>query len=225
MNVHGKINSARFTLKNRRSSCSGFFSQLGRISLPPPLPPPIGMMYAGNPFAAMQNPLAMPWDPICLSYPAFPTFSADLQPERSIMRLGRASDVERRMIAGPQNKKVKVPLTRLERDVKALARCATCRAKFTKHGPKRTCRCKEVAYCDDACLEKDRRHVKRECVALLAEQPPPPPRQAKYMCSGCFREKATKRCARCKITRYCSVECQRRDWEEHRKRCEKRNDK
>lgn len=39
-------------------------------------------------------------------------------------------------------------------------------------------------------------------------------------CSMCEKETETK-CSRCKAKRYCSVECQRKDWKEHKKTCGK----
>ena len=33
--------------------------------------------------------------------------------------------------------------------------------------------------------------------------------------------KSLMRCARCQVVKYCSVECQRRDWKEHKKECKK----
>lgn len=38
-------------------------------------------------------------------------------------------------------------------------------------------------------------------------------------CSFCFSSGATKRCGRCKSTRYCNGLCQRVHWDEHRKVC------
>ncbi|KAI0765926.1 hypothetical protein BD413DRAFT_573354 [Trametes elegans] len=43
-------------------------------------------------------------------------------------------------------------------------------------------------------------------------------------CASCQREETAgedglKRCSRCKLTRYCSVECQRKDWARHKVAC------
>lgn len=39
-------------------------------------------------------------------------------------------------------------------------------------------------------------------------------------CSICGNESATK-CGGCRVKRYCSAECQRKDWKEHKKECKK----
>ncbi len=41
------------------------------------------------------------------------------------------------------------------------------------------------------------------------------------VCSVCNKaEGKIQRCARCHITRYCSRECQTKDWPKHRKTCQ-----
>ena len=50
---------------------------------------------------------------------------------------------------------------------------------------------------------------------------------AKSMCRSCGRGKATEggkallKCSRCHLARYCSVQCQRSDWQEHKTNCSK----
>ncbi|THU90565.1 ankyrin [Dendrothele bispora CBS 962.96] len=47
------------------------------------------------------------------------------------------------------------------------------------------------------------------------------PRQGKKCCDGCGKENvALKACARCHVARYCSVECQRKQWSTHKPRCQ-----
>jgi hypothetical protein len=45
-----------------------------------------------------------------------------------------------------------------------------------------------------------------------------------YGCTACgkvvFDPKALKKCARCRVARYCNHECQKINWKEHRKTCE-----
>jgi hypothetical protein len=50
------------------------------------------------------------------------------------------------------------------------------------------------------------------------ESPPNP-------CAGCGKQSCDKfkRCLRCKITAYCSIECQRSDWRKHKLVCAKSN--
>lgn len=38
-------------------------------------------------------------------------------------------------------------------------------------------------------------------------------------CAKCGREGRLMRCARCRVVYYCSKECQRKDWEHHRRAC------
>ena len=40
-------------------------------------------------------------------------------------------------------------------------------------------------------------------------------------CSGCEDGEAASVCSRCKTARYCSRQCQRKDWKYHKKRCNK----
>ncbi|EXJ91678.1 hypothetical protein A1O3_00228 [Capronia epimyces CBS 606.96] len=40
-------------------------------------------------------------------------------------------------------------------------------------------------------------------------------------CAACRKTTNLKRCAKCKTTQYCSQECQKTDWKEHKKSCSK----
>eukprot|EP01116_Phalansterium_solitarium_P021128 TRINITY_DN6467_c0_g1_i1.p1 TRINITY_DN6467_c0_g1~~TRINITY_DN6467_c0_g1_i1.p1 ORF type:complete len:349 (+),score=94.98 TRINITY_DN6467_c0_g1_i1:1036-2082(+) len=40
------------------------------------------------------------------------------------------------------------------------------------------------------------------------------------LCAVCCRSDATKRCGRCKTTKYCSLECQKLDWPRHKPSCQ-----
>ncbi|KAJ7610546.1 hypothetical protein DFH06DRAFT_1246058 [Mycena polygramma] len=45
---------------------------------------------------------------------------------------------------------------------------------------------------------------------------------AEYVCFACFHTKdrsELKECGRCRLVRYCSSECQKKDWKEHKKVC------
>lgn len=48
------------------------------------------------------------------------------------------------------------------------------------------------------------------------------PRTPSLICFGCKRLNASKRCGRCKIAVYCSEECQKKDWENHKLVCKKK---
>ncbi|TFK85233.1 hypothetical protein K466DRAFT_198348 [Polyporus arcularius HHB13444] len=58
-------------------------------------------------------------------------------------------------------------------------------------------------------------------------KPPRKPRGEKYplagSCAGCQKdataEMELQRCSRCKLTRYCSTECQTKDWKRHKQTC------
>jgi len=43
--------------------------------------------------------------------------------------------------------------------------------------------------------------------------------QGDSVCNRCLKV-AAKKCANCETVRYCSRECQRRDWKEHKRICE-----
>ncbi|KIK63967.1 hypothetical protein GYMLUDRAFT_40181 [Collybiopsis luxurians FD-317 M1] len=66
-------------------------------------------------------------------------------------------------------------------------------------------------------LAKDRQRLRKECVAA-----------GYIMCafSGCPKARfdssisfELKECSRCQVTRYCSTDCQKRDWRRHRQEC------
>lgn len=38
-------------------------------------------------------------------------------------------------------------------------------------------------------------------------------------CRYCHLDQAMERCSACKVAHYCTVECQRKDWPEHKKIC------
>jgi hypothetical protein len=43
--------------------------------------------------------------------------------------------------------------------------------------------------------------------------------RSSYNCDHCHRDKATKKCARCALARYCGRECQQQHWGTHKKTC------
>ncbi|KAK7455847.1 hypothetical protein VKT23_010884 [Stygiomarasmius scandens] len=47
------------------------------------------------------------------------------------------------------------------------------------------------------------------------------PRQGKKCCDGCGKEDvALKNCGRCQVARYCSAECQKKQWPTHKSKCQ-----
>ena len=45
-------------------------------------------------------------------------------------------------------------------------------------------------------------------------------RRCKRRCAACgIEERKLRRCARCRTVSYCSVDCQRQHWPEHKQRC------
>jgi len=52
------------------------------------------------------------------------------------------------------------------------------------------------------------------------------PTVTQYQCTTCKKVSITlKRCSRCRHARYCSVKCQRKDWHQHKKGCNKVNER
>ncbi len=89
----------------------------------------------------------------------------------------------------------------------------------------------EKAYCGEICGGKDFQDHMRICAGLwcnvVAEEKklgrfhdPCEGRMRKYICYGCCEIKSlkTKICSQCKTARYCSPECQNKDWGAFHKR-------
>ncbi|KAJ7074996.1 hypothetical protein B0H15DRAFT_43609 [Mycena belliarum] len=61
--------------------------------------------------------------------------------------------------------------------------------------------------------------------SIALPKPPGPPIPLAGSCAKCQRDEtgapgfAIRRCSKCKLTRYCSVECQTEDWPRHGKIC------
>ena len=44
------------------------------------------------------------------------------------------------------------------------------------------------------------------------------------ICAACGNDAATRRCTRCKDVAYCNKSCQKSDWKEHKKTCQRKDD-
>ncbi len=65
-------------------------------------------------------------------------------------------------------------------------------------------------------------HVRSKTAPRKAKakaKPTPPIQPTGYACAACGADRHLKKCARCRATRYCSVECQRMHWHEHKSVC------
>lgn len=66
-------------------------------------------------------------------------------------------------------------------------------------------------FCSGNCARKRIRELKR---AMRQNGTKP-----EYCCSKCAKTGEMRSCGRCRLTRYCSTECQRQHWPEHKERC------
>lgn len=84
--------------------------------------------------------------------------------------------------------------------------------------------CKSKYYCSPECQKKHWPNHKKGCKQEQVERKyDPDSEEAKYTCCLCFKRstKEMNHCARCKKYRYCSSECQKKDWPAHKKICMK----
>eukprot|EP00797_Seminavis_robusta_P006956 Sro1471_g275420.2 (358) ;mRNA; f:4994-6067 len=92
-----------------------------------------------------------------------------------------------------------------------------------------TVRCKECFsefYCSKNCREKAREKHKPDCLAKQQERRERREKKAKRVqCDTCGQKlpyTQMKKCSRCRQATYCSVECQRAAWADHKAHCVKR---
>lgn len=91
-----------------------------------------------------------------------------------------------------------------------------------------------TAYCDSPCTVKDLENHRKLCAKFWCivdreerkdghfNPVPCEGLRRKYICYGCheIKQNKTKLCGNCKHARYCSVECQQKNWEAfHQARC------
>lgn len=90
-------------------------------------------------------------------------------------------------------------------------------------------RCKEcnnAHYCSRACREEAREAHRPDCLMYQEERQERREKKAKQVtCDTCKKRSAytkMKKCSRCRNATYCSVECQKQDWNRHKAECQKR---
>jgi MYND finger len=91
-------------------------------------------------------------------------------------------------------------------------------------------RCKECHmeyYCSRSCREEGRESHRQECLLHQEERQERREKRAKQVtCDTCKKRSSytkMKKCSRCRNATYCSVECQKQDWNRHKVECQKRN--
>ena len=84
----------------------------------------------------------------------------------------------------------------------------------TEAGTLRCSKCKKVYYCSKECQRKDWKNNNHARICK------PSPQVSRKDCGNvkCDKE-GSLRCSRCKITNYCSRECQHDDWSTHKDNC------
>ena len=81
---------------------------------------------------------------------------------------------------------------------------------------KKCTQCKSAAYCSRECQRADWKRHRSEC---QTQQLPNKSSQVSC-CNGCeVLGTKMKKCSQCKNASYCSLECQRRDWKNHKVTC------
>ena len=95
---------------------------------------------------------------------------------------------------------------------------------------KKCSHCSEAQYCGQSCQRTHWKEHKLSCnpqseanPSVRAESIPSAPNIAQYFdqnkCEGCEKEFSSLRKCRCHQVAYCSVECQRKDWQKHKDIC------
>jgi hypothetical protein len=83
--------------------------------------------------------------------------------------------------------------------------------------------CLSENYCSKACREAHRDQHQPECVRKQRDREERREKKAKRVkCDTCekkFPYTKMKKCSRCRKAHYCSIECQKSDWERHRVTC------
>ena len=92
-----------------------------------------------------------------------------------------------------------------------------------------TTRCKECHqehYCSKSCREAAKEYHREACLQYQEERQERREKKAKQVtCDTCKKRSSytkMKKCSRCRNATYCSVECQKQDWNRHKTECQKR---
>ncbi len=157
----------------------------------------------------------------CLA-PAFGCSSDVLTKGLMIMRPPEDTGTETMPAVFVPRIKVELPSSRFMGKEKALNKCAGCE-KLEAHPDQflASCICDEI-YCSERCQVRDWPNHKKRCPRIV-EHYDVSHDEDLHKCAGCTKleDKQNKFpiCSRCKKTYYCSTECQRKDWKDHKKIC------
>src|SRR6266536_2388050 len=91
--------------------------------------------------------------------------------------------------------------------------CYVCQ-KLTKT---RCSKCHQTYYCSEECQKIDWKEHKKSCKKPLVVKTD----DSLFTMDGCYvcQKPTNTRCSKCHQTYYCSKECQKIDWKEHKKSC------
>jgi len=96
--------------------------------------------------------------------------------------------------------------------VKLSIRCKECHAEY---------------YCSRSCREMAREYHKADCLIRQEQRRERREHKNKFVtCDTCQKRRPftqMKKCSRCQNAIYCSVECQKKDWAQHKIKCQQRN--
>ncbi len=137
--------------------------------------------------------------------------------------------------AAPRDEKKPVSMCRGGRGCPPQSACAHCKGLCDpKHAVTWSCG-RVICHAPSSCMDGDHAPHMAKCHgywlavydafsrgADVMRLPLYPPTIAeskrKRFCNGCYaQDVSTQRCSRCRITQYCSVSCQRKDWGRHKK--------